>query len=111
MQNILHSNYYNIGKYLVQTRSQVKSSSIPLPEVHGICKMLDLNILPERQVIKPIVTSEVKGTSQIKPRLGQGIADLRWKIKTVVPPQINKPIVELTKKNKFHILKMWSNQK
>ena len=36
MQNILQSKYYNIsereeGKYLVQTRSQAKSSGITLP--------------------------------------------------------------------------------
>ena len=48
MQGILHSRYYNIGvgkegKYLVQTRSQGKSSGISLPEVHGIGKGLDLN--------------------------------------------------------------------
>ena len=27
-----------VGKYLVQTRSQAKSSGISLPEVYGICK-------------------------------------------------------------------------
>ena len=68
MQNVLHSNYYNIWIYLVQTRSQVKSSGIGLPEVHSVGKGLDPKILPEKQVIKPIVTSEVKETSQIKPR-------------------------------------------
>ena len=62
----------------------MKSSSIRLPE--------DLNILPEKQVIKPIVAAETKGTSQIKPRLGQGRAGLRHKIKTPVPPPISKPI-------------------
>ena len=41
MQDILHSRYYSIheikdGNYLVQTRSQAKSSSIILPVVHGI---------------------------------------------------------------------------
>ena len=53
MQSILHSKYYNIGKgkigkYLVQTRSQAISSGISLPDVHGIGKGLDLNILPEK---------------------------------------------------------------
>ena len=72
MQGILHSQYYNldegnIGKYLVQTRSQAKSSGIKLPEVHGVGKRLDLNILQERQVIKPITTSEEKGISQLNP--------------------------------------------
>ena len=76
----------------------MKSSSIRLPEVHGIGKGLDLNILPEKQVIKPIVAAEVKGTSQIKPRLGQGRAGLGCKIKTPVPPPIIKPIVKLMEK-------------
>ena len=97
------SKYYNIGKekvgkYLVQTGSQVKSNGISLPKGHGVEKGLDPNVLPEIQIIKPIVTSEVKGTSQIKPRLGQGRAGLRWKIKTPMPPVINKPIVKLTEK-------------
>ena len=39
MQSILQTRYYNLGegnlgKYLVQTRSQVKSSCIKLPDVH-----------------------------------------------------------------------------
>ena len=53
--------------------------------------------MPEKQVIKPIVTSEVKGKSEIKPRLGQGRADLRWKIKSNSPSK-NKPNVKLTEK-------------
>ena len=43
---------------------QAKSSGISLPEVHGVGKGLDPNILPEKQVIKPIVPSEVMETSQ-----------------------------------------------
>ena len=82
MQSILPSKYYNIGKgkirkYLVQTRSQAKSSGICVPEVHGIGKGQDLNILPEKKVVKPIITSEVKRIPQSKPRLGQGRAVLR----------------------------------
>ena len=43
MQSILQSRYHNLGegnlgKYLVQTRSQVKSSGIKLPGIHGIEK-------------------------------------------------------------------------
>ena len=39
IQNVLQSRYYNIsekeqGKYLVQTRSQAKSSGVILPDVH-----------------------------------------------------------------------------
>ena len=40
----------------------------------------------------------MKGTSQIKPRLNQGRAGLRCKVKTPLPPPINKPIVKLTEK-------------
>ena len=55
MQYILQSKYYNIseekvGKYLVQTRSQAKSSGISLSEVHGVGKGLDPNILPEKKL-------------------------------------------------------------
>ena len=50
MQNILQSRYYNKGereegKYLVQTRLHAKSSGITLPEVHGIDKGIDPNII------------------------------------------------------------------
>ena len=38
MQSTLQSKYYNMRTYLVQTRSQAKSSSISLSEVHGIGK-------------------------------------------------------------------------
>ena len=77
MQNVLLSRYYIInerkeGKYLVQTRLQAKSSGITLPELHAVDKGLDPNILPEKQVMKPIISSEVKGVTQNKPRLGQG---------------------------------------
>ena len=38
-----------MGRYLVQTGSQTKSSGIKLPGVHGMRKNLDPNILPEKQ--------------------------------------------------------------
>ena len=60
------------GKYLAQTRLQTKSSGITLPEVHGADKEIDPNILPEKQVIKPIISSETKGVTQNKPRIGYG---------------------------------------
>ena len=103
MQDILQAKYYNICeekvcKYLVQTRPQAKSITISLPEVHGIGKGLDSDIRPKKQVIKPIVTSRVKGTSQIKSRLGQGRAGLRQKIKIPMPPLTDKPIAKLSEK-------------
>ena len=53
MRNVLQDRYYNIGsvrrieeKYLVQTRSQSKPSSIKLPEVHGVEKGINPHIQP-----------------------------------------------------------------
>ena len=46
MHKVLHENYYNIENYLVQTRSQARSSGIKLPEVHGVGMNLDPNIKP-----------------------------------------------------------------
>ena len=37
---------------------------------------------------------------QIKPWIGQGKAGLRLKIKTLMPPPINKPIAKLSEKSK-----------
>ena len=34
-------------------------------------KGIDPNIQPEKQVIKPIISSEVKGVTRNKPRLGR----------------------------------------
>ena len=68
----------------------MKSSGIILPEVHGIGKSLDLNIQSDKQVIMPVTVTEVKEVTEIKPRVGQGRAGLRCKIKSPV----NRPIVE-----------------
>ena len=78
MHNVLHKKYYNLGmmdRYLVQTKSQTKSSGIKLPEVHGIKKTLDTNLLTERQKSAP----QVKNNPKIKPRLGQGRAGRKHK--------------------------------
>ena len=61
MHKLLHEKYYNIGKtekYLVQMQFQTKSSRIRLPEVHGVRKNLNPNILPEKQHTKPIKCNE-----------------------------------------------------
>ena len=82
MQNVLHTRYYNInkkeqGKYIVQTRSQAKTSGAILPKVHGIDKEIDLDIIPEKPVIRPVVTPSNtcstcnKNISQVKPRIDQ----------------------------------------
>ena len=52
MYNALYKTYYSIEKkdrYLVQMQAQMKSRGISLPEVHGTKKMLDMNVLPEKQ--------------------------------------------------------------
>ena len=82
MPNILWSMYYNIGdrkegKYVGETRLQAKSSGITLPEVHGTDIGIDPNILPEKQVIRPIITSKTKGVPQIKSSLGQDRAGIK----------------------------------
>ena len=52
MYKILNDNYYNVEKYLIQTRSQARSSDIKLPEVHGMGKNLGPNIKQEKQHAK-----------------------------------------------------------
>ena len=37
------------ARYLVQTRSQVKSSGLKLPEIHGANKGLDPHVQPGKQ--------------------------------------------------------------
>ena len=54
------------NSYLVQKRSQARSSGIQLPEVHGMRKNLDPNIKPEKQH-----ANLIKG-SAVKLHIGQG---------------------------------------
>ena len=55
LRRVLHENYYKLDnttetdKYLVQTRSQAKSSRVKVPEVHGIEKCLIPHVKPDRQ--------------------------------------------------------------
>ena len=83
------------NKYLVQTRSQAKSSSIKIPEIHGANKSLDPHVKPGKQRPLPsLPTHNVdKGppTHPIpKPRISQGRARLRRKIKTHQPIPLPK---------------------
>ena len=55
---ILNDNYYNIERYLIQTRSHARSSGIKLLEVHGMGKNLDPNIKPEKNNM-PIPNKEM----------------------------------------------------
>ena len=77
-------------KYLVQTMSQAKSSGIKILEIHGANKGLDPHVKPAKQRPLPsLPTHNVdKGlpTHPIpKPRIGQGRARLRRKVKTHQP--------------------------
>ena len=78
MGYILQERYYNFhdtranDKYLVQARSQAKSSGVSLPEVHGIEKGLGPHLRPEKQ--KPISLSSDVRPSVCRPRIGQGRA-------------------------------------
>ena len=87
-------------KYLVQTRSQAKSSGIKLLEIHGANKGLDPHVQPGKQRPLPSlpIQSIDKGppTHPIpKPRIGQGRARQRRKVKTHQPiPLPHQPIVQ-----------------
>ena len=92
MRNILQERYYRIksrrveDKYMVQTRSQAKASGVNLQEIHGVDKGLDPHIRPERQMVKPTVTQTEVGTPIYKPRVGQGRAGIRRKLKMITSP-------------------------
>ena len=98
-------------KYMVQTRSQAKSSGIKVPEVHNANKGLVPHMKPEKSVVIPIAcpippthhlrpihhtpsTDQRPPTNAVpplpKPRIGQGRAGIRRKPK--VTPPIPKPI-------------------
>ena len=97
MSDILQERYYNLynmrmgEKYLVQIRSQMKSSEVKLPEVHGVEKGLDPLIKPERQRIVSPLTDMRPPIS--KPRIGQGRAGIRRKVRIVPPLQTPAPEV------------------
>ena len=51
-------------KFLVQTRSQVRSSGMKLPEVHGAEKGLVLHLKPEHQKLAaPVTCPTISSTS------------------------------------------------
>ena len=85
MHKVLQENYYKINNYLVQTRSQARSSGIKLQEVHSMRKNLDSNIKPEKQH-----ANAIKG-SVVKPHIGQGRAGLKRKRSDPINQTINPP--------------------
>ena len=122
LRRILHESYYKISdvtrtidsgtdKYMVQTRSQAKSSGVKVPEVHCASKGLIPHVKPEKSLVVPIVflipptchlraIHHTPSTDQrlpintvpplSKPRIGQGRAGIRRKPKVTLP--IPKPI-------------------
>ena len=101
-----------MDKYMVQTRAQVKSSGIKLPEVHGAKKNLILHIKPKKSVQSAHPTPPTCHLMSIhhiphidqgpptntllpvpKPRIGQGRAGIRRKPKVAlaIPKVIQTP--------------------
>ena len=82
---ILNDNYYNIEKYLIETRSQARSSGIKLPEVHGVGKNLHPIIKQEKLHANP------KQGHVERPCTGQGRAGLRREKPDPINHTINQP--------------------
>ena len=92
------------SKYLIQTRSQAKSSGIKLPEIHSTNKSLNPHVKPGRQrplstlpmhSIPPTLLLQPVDKGQpthpfLKPRIGQGRARLKRKFKTHQPIPLPK---------------------
>ena len=79
MYNTLYEKYYDIEKedrYLVQMRSQMKTTGITLLEVHDTKKVLDTNVLPENQKLQ----IHEKQVDKNRPRLGRARAGINCKI-------------------------------
>ena len=80
LRAVLQDKYNNLERenerYMIQARLQMKASGVQLPEVHGSQKGLDPHKIPEKQP-QPIVGSGIDR----KPRLSQGRAGVRRKIK------------------------------
>ena len=84
------------NKYLIQTRSQAISSGIKVPEIHGVNKGINPYVKPERQrPLSILPTHSIPPTNPTqpvnmgpptnpipKPRIGQGRAGMRRKIRT-----------------------------
>ena len=98
------------NKYLIQTRSQAKSSGIKVPEIHGANKGINPHIKLGRQ--RPLLTSPMHSIQPTtlaqpvdkepsihpipKPRIGQGRAGLKRKIRTNQSIPLHKWILAQT---------------
>ena len=113
LRRVLYKKYYKIDdiietskletdKFMVQTRSQTKSSGVKVPEVHGIDRSLILHAKPERQKSVEILPMDKmppidkalpidKGPPTVikppipKPRIGKGRAGIRRKVRVTMP--------------------------
>ena len=103
IKSVLQDKYYSLDgekeKYMVQTRSQMKASGVQLHEVYGSKKGLDPHKIPEKQP-QPIIGLDIER----KPRLGQGRAGVRRKIKALLSSLIpgtskSRPIVVKNKED------------
>ena len=99
LRNQIDNHFYQINsrtnqpktnKYLVQTRSQAKSSSIKILEIHGANKGLDPHVQPGKQ--RPLPSLPIHSIDKGPPtypipksRIGQGRAGMRRKVKTHQP--------------------------
>ena len=83
MYQVLEKTFYDY-RYLIQMRSQAKSSDIKLPEVHGMRKNLDPNLKPEIQHTLP------KQGSMERPCVGQGRAGSKRKKPDPINHAINQ---------------------
>ena len=97
MREVLQERYRNLynkrmgDKYLVQTSSQMKSSGVKLPKVHGVEKGLDPHIKPVGQrLVSPMM--DIRHPIS-KPRIGQGKVGIKRKVKIVLPQQTPTPEV------------------
>ena len=72
---------------MIQTRSQTKASGVQLPEVHGTRKRLDPHKILEKQP-----QAIVRLTIEKKPRLGQGRAGIKRKVR-LAPPSQKKEVI------------------
>ena len=87
MRAVLQDKYYSLEneRYMIQTRSQTRASRVRLPEVQDSRKGLDPHKILEKQ-LQPIAGLDIEK----KPRLGQGRAGVRRKIKAL-PSQYTGP--------------------
>ena len=83
MYQVLENKFYD-DKYLIQMRSQAKSSGIKLLEVHGMRKNLDPNLKPEIQHTLP------RQGSMERPCVGQGRAGSKRKKSDPINHAINQ---------------------